>query len=267
MRSAFFLEGTAGGLFCTGFLHDQEKQPRRKFLIISPFAEELNKSRHVLAALCLALGEGGHDVLMPDLYGTGDSAGDFGEATLEIWRRDIDNSIAHLNPKDGLELIGLRAGALLAADAAERHPVQSLTLLHPVVEGRQQLTQMLRLRLAGGLTAGGKKETASQLRQRLAQGEGLEIAGYRLSGRLAADLEGLSLKGMALGGVERINWIELAPEAERPLMPASQAVIAAWGEHRSGISTTVIACDQFWATQEIAHCPGLVHATLQQLAT
>ena len=170
--------------FCTGFLHEQREQQRRKFLLIAPFAEELNKSRHVLAALCLALGERGHDVLMPDLYGTGDSAGDFGDATLEIWRRDLDNSIAHLEPGDRLELIGMRTGALLAADAVQRHAVRSLTLLHPVATGRQQLNQMLRLRLAGGLTGEGEKETASQLRHRLAQDEGLEVAGYRLSGRL-----------------------------------------------------------------------------------
>jgi pimeloyl-ACP methyl ester carboxylesterase len=106
MRSAFFLEGSTGSLFCTGFLHPPETGQRRRFLIISPFAEELNKSRHVLAALAAAIGEAGHDVLMPDLFGTGDSAGDFSQATLGIWRTDLDTVIECLGVADGLELIG-----------------------------------------------------------------------------------------------------------------------------------------------------------------
>jgi len=267
MRSAFFLEGLAGSLFCTGTLHTQGREQRRKVLIVPPFAEEMNKSRHVLAALSDALGKLGHDVLMTDFFGTGDSQGDFSEATLDIWRSDLDVTIERLAPQENLALIGLRAGALLAADAVQRHQVKSLTLLHPMVDGRQQLTQMLRLRLAGGLMGGGEKETAAQLRQRLGQGECLEIAGYRLSGQLAGDLETLALKNIAPLGVEQVNWIELAAGPDRPLMPASQGVIDAWGAADSEINHTVIVCDQFWATQEIVRCPGIVDAAMKHFAS
>ena len=51
MRSAFFLDGVAGSLFCIGTLHAHDQELRRKILIVPPFAEEMNKSRHVLAAL------------------------------------------------------------------------------------------------------------------------------------------------------------------------------------------------------------------------
>lgn len=267
MRTAFFLEGIAGSLFCTGTLHAQGRERRRKVLIVPPFAEEMNKSRHVLAALSDALGELGHDVLMTDFFGTGDSQGDFSEATLDIWRSDLDVTIKRLGPQENLALIGLRAGALLAADAVQRHQVKSLTLLHPMVDGRQQLTQMLRLRLAGGLMGGGEKETASQLRQRLGQGECLEIAGYRLSGQLAGALETLALKSIPPLGVDQVNWIELAAEPDRPLMPASQGVIDAWSAADSEITHSVIVCDQFWATQEIVRCPGIVDETMKHFAS
>lgn len=263
MPLAFFLDGAAGKLFCTGTLHPHTRTPRRKLLILPPFAEEMNKSRHILAALAAAIGEAGHDVLMPDLYGTGDSTGDFSEATLEIWRADIDVAIERLDPGDGLELIGLRAGALLAADTLVRHKVRSMTLLQPLADGRQQLTQMLRLRLAGGLMGGGEKETATQLKQRLASGECLEIAGYGLSAQLAADLETLTLAEVLPAGVEYIRWIEVAPQPDRSLMPVSQRIIDSWRENGAVIDGTVIVCDQFWATQEIAPCRRIVDETMK----
>ena len=266
MRSAFFLRGMAGNLFCIGALHGQGRNQRRKILIVPPFAEELNKSRHILAAFAVALAEAGHDVLLPDLYGTGDSEGDFGEATLEIWRADLDVAIRHLDPETGLELIGLRAGALLAADMVSRYEVKSLTFLHPLVDGKQQLNQMLRLRLAAGLTGSGEKETAAQLRQRLAQGDSLEIAGYTLSSQLATDLESLALKNNPPTGAGRIDWIELVAESGRSLMPVSQNIIQTWEGMGITVSTAVVVCDQFWATQEIARCPELVHEAMKRFS-
>jgi exosortase A-associated hydrolase 2 len=265
MRSAFFLEGSTGSLFCTGFLHPPETGQRRRFLIISPFAEELNKSRHVLAALAAAIGEAGHDDLMPDMFGTGDSAGDISQATLGIWHTDLDTVIERLGVADGLELIGLRAGALLAADTATRHESKTLTLLHPVHDGRQQLTQMLRLRLAGSLTSGGEQETMAELKERLAVGECLEIAGYGLSGQLADDLETLRLEQQAPPPVDHVNWVEVAREVERPLMPASQGIVDAWRESGVSVNSSVVACDQFWATQEIARCSELVREAVRRL--
>ena len=265
MRSAFFLEGSAGSVFCTGFLHPRETGQRRRFLIIQPFAEEMNKSRHVLAALSVALGEAGHDVLMPDLFGTGDSAGDFSAANLDIWRADLDAAVEYLGAGDDLEIIGLRAGGLLAGDLATRHKLKTLTLLHSLHNGRQQLTQMLRLRLAGGLASGGGQETMAQLKQRLRAGECLEIGGYGLSGQLADELETLSLKQQRPSHASCVNWVEVAREAERPLMPASQEVIDGWRKSGVSVNSSVAACDQFWATQEIAQCPELVQEAVNHL--
>ena len=267
MPQAFFIDGATGSLFCTGSLPGKKRGPRRKVLIVPPFAEELNKSRHVLATLAAAIGEAGHDVLMPDLFGTGDSAGDFSEASLEIWRTDLDVAIGRLDPDGELELVGLRAGGLLAADITRRHGVKSLTLLHPIADGKQQLTQMLRLRLAGGLMGGGEKETAKQLRQRLADGECLEIAGYGLSGQLAADLETLALSKIPLRDVEQVHWIEVVPQPDRSLMPVSQRLIDGWQENGVAVDSAVIVCDQFWATQEIAPCRGIVDATMKYFAS
>lgn len=260
MRVATFFRGHCGSLFCTGALH--EGGQGRKVLIIPPFAEELNKSRHVLAALCRSLEAAGHDVLLPDLYGTGDSEGQFSEATLEIWRGDLDAAVRYLEPREDFDVIALRAGALIAVDLVNRHRIRSMTLLHPIVEGRQQLNQLLRLRLAGALTGGGKKETAAQLREQLASGHTLEIAGYGLSPQLAADLEALSLSASPPLAVAQLNWIELAAAQDRPLMPASQRLLEDWEAQGVPVASRILVCDQFWATQEIAQCPAIVEAAL-----
>ena len=264
MREAFFLDGQAGRIFCTGVRHPSDPHEGRRpaALICPPFAEEMNKARHVAAALCRTLALSGYDVLLPDLFGTGDSEGDFGDATLEVWRADIDAAIAHLNSPASLHLIGLRAGGLLAADAALRHQAKALVLLHPQTDGRQQLTQFLRLRVAAGLMGDGEKESVSDLRQTLANGESLEIAGYRLSGQLAAELESLRLLDMPPTATESVYWIELAPQAGRPLMPASQRVIDAWAGGGVVTRITSVVCDQFWATQEIAYCAEIVDETV-----
>ncbi len=262
MRSAFFLDGAAGRIFCVGDVQQNGTQPQSAALVLAPFGEEMNKSRHVLAALVRRLADAGYAVLLPDLYGTGDSEGDFSDATLAIWRSDIDKAIGALDTTAPIDLIGLRAGALLAADTVSRHAVRSLNLLHPIADGRQQLTQLLRLRLAGGLLGGEQKETAGELKRRLADGETLEIAGYGISSTLAADLETLALGNISLSKVQAVNWVELAPEADRPLMPVSQRLVDAWRDEGVAINTAVVACDQFWATQEIAHCPAMVDRTI-----
>lgn len=266
MRTAFFARSVAGRIFCTGALSDAPSAAaRRRMLVVPPFAEEMNKSRHVLAAIVRAAADAGSEVLMPDLYGTGDSEGDFGDATIDIWRSDLDAAVARMQSESPLDVVALRAGALLAADLAARHAVRSLTLLQPVSEGRQQLTQMLRLRLAAGLMGGGEKETAAQLRQRLADGEFLEVAGYRLSGELASGMESLALLQMPAGAVEQVNWIELAPQADRPLMPVSQRIVDQWRASGIAVNSTVMVCDQFWATQEIARCPAIAQRVMNLL--
>ena len=263
MFTAFFLDGQLGRLFCTGIVREAESA--RQFLILSPFAEEMNKSRHVLAALVRSLGDAGYGVLLPDLYGTGDSEGDFGAASIDVWRADIMLLIEQLADRGPVGLIGLRSGALLAADIANRHPVDSLTLIHPVADGRQQLNQLLRLRLAGGLTSGDNQESAAGLRQQLADGQSLEIAGYRLSPQMAAGLESLALAGMQFEGLEHLSWIELVTDPERPLMPVSQRVIDQWQQAGLSVDSETVVCDQFWATQEIARCPAVVEAVLRHM--
>jgi exosortase A-associated hydrolase 2 len=258
MREAFFLDGEQGRIFCLRN-RDQQVAPRSAALLLPPFGDEMNKSRHVLTQLVNVLGCTGHDVIMPDLYGTGDSEGDFGDASISAWHQDIENVMGLFSSEVPLHVIGLRFGALLATDIASDKPrIVALTLIHPIIDGAQQLTQLLRLRTAGNLSASRDKETLQGLRQRLVEGESLEIAGYSISSRLATQLADLRLRDYRPAEDIRVNWLEIAAGQGQALAPAGGKLYQRWEAEGARVTARVLSCPQFWATQEIAQCPELV---------
>jgi exosortase A-associated hydrolase 2 len=255
MRFARFIDGPHGRLFCLGH-EGNAVAPHGTVLLLPPFGEEMNKSRHVLAGLVRALAAAGRDVVLPDLSGTGDSAGDFGDATIDRWRADLDAVCAAFAGGQDVDVMGLRFGGLLAADLSQRHRVGRLCLLHPVVDGRQQLTQLLRMRLAAGISSG-RKESMAEFKNAFERGESIEAAGYRVNADMAAQLQALRLDEMPLQGVEGLAWIEVAADPERPLLPVSQRLVDSWREQRE-VETAIVGCDAFWTTQEIARCDALI---------
>lgn len=95
--------------------------------------------------LAQRLAQAGWHVLRFDYYGTGDSAGEDLDATVEQWLEDIGEAINELRESQDLSeitLVGLRAGALLAAKAAQRNEVQRLILWDPVIRGDAHLRDM-----------------------------------------------------------------------------------------------------------------------------
>ena len=264
-RLVRFIDGKAGKILCAGFLPRHSAKGNKLFLISPPFAEEMNKSRYVLSRLVSTLAAAGYGALLLDFYGTGDSEGEFEDATLDIWRADIEAAADQFGSGFELGLIGLRSGALIAADVAQQRRLDSLMLIQPQAEGRQQLAQMLRLRVAAAMFGDGQAETVSDLRARLMDGQSLEVAGYRLSSQLAADMESLSLSAMRPKTTSAVNWIEVAPQVERGLTPVSRKVITAWNEADIDVEEAIVECDQFWATQEIATCPGLAEAATKMV--
>lgn len=88
VREAFFLETPGGARFC--LLSRPIAEAKGGVLFVPPFAEELNKSRRMVAEAVRAFVEAGWAVLQLDLKGCGDSAGDFGDAAWADWLADVD---------------------------------------------------------------------------------------------------------------------------------------------------------------------------------
>jgi exosortase A-associated hydrolase 2 len=214
------------------------------------------------------LAENGYAVLQIDLHGCGDSSGDFGEATWEIWLEDVRAAHDWLrtNCTAPLWLWGLRTGCLLAAEAARRIDTPANFLFwQPVISGKQFLQQFLRLKVAGEMLSGDSKGVMEALKAQLAAGQSVEIAGYKLSPGMARGLESAELSPSTPSG--RLRWLEVSTRPEAALAPASLKRLEQWRATGFAVESAVLPAPTFWQTTEIEEAPALQDATLAALQT
>lgn len=261
--------GFVGQRFCV-YHAPHGVEPKGSLLYVHPFAEEMNKSRRMAAVQSRALARAGYGVLQMDLTGCGDSCGDFDDATWRGWVDDIVRAAGWLRHRAAapLWIWGLRAGCLLAADAARRlEGPCNLVFWQPPAKGKALLQQFLRLRVAAEMMSGSSNGALEALRTQLAAGVSVEIAGYVLSPVMAAELEGASLTPPPTCNRGcRLELIELSSLAETPpLAPASQRVADAWAATGWAVRSRVVSGPAFWQTAEIEEAPNLLAATVAAL--
>jgi exosortase A-associated hydrolase 2 len=259
----FFLPLAQGRRFC--IVHRPRIAPDivRSILYLHPFADEMNKSRRMAALQARALAAAGWFVLQIDLFGCGDSEGQFEEATWLRWVDDVVDASAWLRDRCGIVpmLWGMRLGCLLAGEAARRmESPPDLLFWQPVHSGRQFLQQFLRLKLANQLFLGDDRERlrTEDLRAQLARGEMVEIGGYMLSPDLALGMDASELLPSTVP--TRVAWLEVLATPELP--PAARNRVQAWQAAGSEVDIRAIAGPPFWQTQELAECPELIGATV-----
>ncbi len=97
-----------------------EREPRGTILCVQPLGDERPCARRVISAQAWRLAARGWVVLVPDLYGCGDSPGDSTEITLDAWRNDLLRCamLVRQRAQGPNVLWGVRAGALLGVDIA-----------------------------------------------------------------------------------------------------------------------------------------------------
>lgn len=265
---AFFLEGAKGRLF--GLHFPATSGPRGKLLCIPPFTEESNRCRVMLGMAARALAHTGWSTLLLDPFGCGDSDGDFEEADWQTWQSDIDTGIGWLQNRPGeLALWGTRLGAVMVFEAAQRRSkiVDRLLLWQPVVSGKQMFTQYLRLRIASSRELHGRQETTKELRERLAAGETLEVGGYYISPRLAADLDHVALPSAPdLPPDLRIDWLERVDDDKTELAMGSRRMVAGWQEQGIDVRPCPFHGPPFWQLHERFLAPELVDRTVEALS-
>lgn len=245
--------------------------PRGHVVFAHAFAEEMNKSRRMVAIQARALSSLGYAVLLVDLVGCGDSPGEFGDATWDRWIEDVVQGCAWLRARHHGQIVpmtiwGMRAGALLAAEASRRlGDVQHLLLWQPALVGRNVLQQFLRLRVAGELTSGGAKVTTDQLRAQLTSGRTVHVAGYEISPGLASGMDATRLGEVP--PAPQVTWVEVS-SAEQPALPAAaDATLDAWRAQGCSINAVCVRGPAFWQTAEIETCPALIDATSARLSS
>lgn len=267
-----FIKGESGNLFILYFPPNGNRNTRRGLLFFPPFAEELNKSRRMIILQARRCAEMGYSVLLLDLCGTGDSAGDFGQATWSQWRQDMLAGVRWLldHSVQKVDFWGLRTGALLALDVAREFGssdvLDHILLWNPVLKGQVFMTQFLRLRMAADLAnkAEGQGIDTKQLRAALLRGEIVEVAGYDLNLELVSSLESLELQALRPRPGVRVDWFELTAEG-RPISPASTKLVASLRAADVQVDIRQVTGEAFWSTPEITLAPDLLNATSQVL--
>ena len=274
---AFFLPVDDGGhhgqRFCL-FHPAQTRRPLGSILYVHPFAEEMNKSRRMAAMQSRAMAQAGYAVLQIDLLGCGDSSGDFGDASWQDWINDVIRGAGWLRRRADapLWLWGLRAGSLLTSQAAAHLDTPcNFIFWAPVISGKLLLQQFLRLKAAGAMLGGNAKGVTEALRDQLASGTAVEVAGYAVSPALAHGLAQASLDppariAQALPS-PRVEWFELSTRDDAVVSPVSAKTSTQWSQSDFHVRTHLVSGPSFWQTGEIEEAPELITATVAAMAT
>jgi exosortase A-associated hydrolase 2 len=259
--SADFLEHSGRKLFSV-LLRPPAGDPRGSILFLPPFTEEMHRSRHIVAAQARELAGAGYNVLLLDLYGCGDSGGDFADASWKTWLEDAAFGVDTLKGlgEAPVFLWGLRMGALLACQLARsRGDISELILWQPTLNGEQQIDQFLRLRTVPSSTVSRGNFDRKSLWDELRAGRSLEIAGYELPPRLALEMAKARLNDACPGCP--VAWFDIGSLEGRGLPVASESVLNNWRQQGVEVEVLRIPGDPFWRIVEASINSELQHAT------
>jgi len=128
-------------------IYEPAREPSlgRGVVMCHPWGQEYLRCHQSLRFLARLLANAGVHVLRFDYFGTGDSTGELEEATIEQWIEDTQLAVSELQAMGNVSrvsLVGLRLGALVAAEASRRlQTVERLVLWDPV-GGRRYLQEL-----------------------------------------------------------------------------------------------------------------------------
>jgi exosortase A-associated hydrolase 2 len=261
----FFFNVEPGTRFCMYYPPNPGVPALGAILYVHPFAEEMNKSRRMAALQARAFAAMGYAVLQMDLFGCGDSCGDFSSGRWEIWKRDLAVAAGWLAERAGgqpLHLWGVRLGGLLALDFAASRQVDTVILWQPFINGRTCINHFLRLRLAAGIddAAALGPRTTSALRTELVTSGRIEVAGYELDSAMVKGIDACDAANLKLLPCS-VHWFASGTPAAGKLATNAARLAEHWAPHGVKLHFHAVDGVPFWATSDIAECPALLAAT------
>jgi exosortase A-associated hydrolase 2 len=231
-------------------------------LVVPPFAEEMNKSRHLFTEVADALIESGIATVVVDLFGTGDSEGEFSDSDWSVWKSDLAATVQWARSRQITitKLLAVRLGCALGCEAAHDNgwKLERTVLWQPVVNGARALDQFLRLRVAATMMQKDGKETIAGLRAKLQAGEAVEVAGYDVTGRLAEQLDRVDLGRTLNANLGAVRWIEVVRSADAPPPAAATASVERARTAGASVELHTVVGEPFWSSVEIVRNPTLV---------
>jgi exosortase A-associated hydrolase 2 len=241
------------------------ERPKAHIVFVPPFGEEMNRCRALVAEQARNFAESGYSCTIIDFYGSGDSQGELHDASLQIWQENIRFTIETLEREESLPIIlwGLRLGAFVALDFAAKSAVaiDSILLWQPVLSGKRYVTQILRQRVAALAGKNLAPETTAQIREKLADGERIEISGYTVGGALMQDVESLSLTDMTALCSGKIHWLENVTETDAELTGATNKAIDQLKDLQNDVQVHPFTGPQVWQLHSRDSLPELISIT------
>lgn len=264
-----FINSSAGRLFAMYWPAVGETKTRG-IVHVPAFAEEMNKSRRMVALQARAFAEQGISVLVIDLMGTGDSDGEFVDATWLLWRDNIATAMSWLREQgvQSVDLWGLRLGALLAMDYAAQpgSDIQRILAWQPVLNGDAFITQFLRLRVAAAMmNPNAPQEKTSDLKRQLIEGQACEVAGYTINPDLIRPLLALRASALHMHKLNSFSLCEVVANQNDAGLVPNQHFIEQMQSQGVKTSLELAMGDSFWTTQEITVAPQLIQCSCEMV--
>lgn len=266
----FFMDTGAGRLFALHHSPAPGTDALGHLLMVPPFNEEMNRCRSMMTLQAQALAALGVGTLVIDLFGTGDSEGDYVDCRWDLWLANVESALAWLDRQPGgcLGMLGIRLGAILAAQVHARRsdPGLNLVLWQPVVDGKVHLNQFMRVKIAAQMDrADLPKLTTATMRQQWQAGQSVEIAGYEIHPDLAAAIEGASLAPLRLAAGTHLLWLEQAVGDSAELGAASRKLLQLWPGDEVNLKAALFEGPPFWQVHERALAPNAIDHTTRWL--
>jgi alpha/beta superfamily hydrolase len=180
--------------------------------------------------------------------GHGDSAGDFQAVTLESLVEDAlaaADEACRLSGAQRVVWVGVRFGALVAAEALRRRGAAGLVLWEPVHKPQDYFRSMLRNLLFSQVVKGERPSTTvDQLFERLEREGAIDVHGYYLHSALYASARAAALDRALEGwrGPTFLSQVQARPR----LAPAHAALAAALERRGARVTVTQIAEEPGW---------------------
>ncbi|MCS4307431.1 exosortase A-associated hydrolase 2 [Rheinheimera pacifica] len=262
----------------TGFIQLQQRQlflravqgstdNRHAILVIPPFAEEMNKCRHLINAAMRQLATAGYGCFMLDNYGTGDSEGDLDQASTDTWRDDLYQLLLLLQQQgyQSVSFIAVRFGVLQLFDLLNKHPlplpVQQLVLWQPVFDVSKFWQQFVRLKVAEAMAVG-NKTSQKELELQLTGGTNIEIAGYPISPLFYHSLLNINSNFPTQLNNVNLHWLETS-QLDTIALPVQK--MREQLQQHCQLNYTQLKTEPYWQTAELASAEQLITLTLQHL--
>ena len=231
----------------------------------------MNRCRSMLALQAQAWADVGYGSLLLDLHGTGDSAGEYGDARWQHWLDDIHLATRWLSEQPGgcSHFLAIRLGAGLAAAALRDQAagVRGLVLWQPVADGKQHFTQFMRVKMAAQMDRPDlPKETTGSMRAQLSAGQPIEVAGYEIHPELARALDSMQLGALPPPAGTRVLWLEQPPPGATELAPASAQALRSWQAGGLDVLWRPFEGPSFWQQHERVLAPALITESAAWLA-